>query len=66
MLMTLYLHARDARSDHPVLGDTYAGPLLERIDYDFGRLNKISGNQPLIVGRAKAIDDSVRDFLAGQ
>jgi hypothetical protein len=32
--MTLYLHARDARTENPILGDSYAGPLLERIDYD--------------------------------
>jgi O-methyltransferase len=66
MLMTLYLHARDARdarTEHPILGDTHAGPLLERIDYDFARLQKLKGNQPLIVGRAKAIDDSLRDYL---
>jgi O-methyltransferase involved in polyketide biosynthesis len=64
MLMTLYLHAHDARSDHPILGDSYAAPLLERIDYDFAQLDKLKGNQPLIVSRAKAIDDLVRDFLA--
>jgi O-methyltransferase len=64
MLMTLYLHARDAQTNHPILGDTHAGPLLERIDYDFARLEKLKGNQPLIIGRAKAIDDSVRAYLA--
>jgi O-methyltransferase len=62
--MTLYLHARDARTSNPILGDSCAGPLLERIDYDFAQLNKLKGNQPLIVGRAKAVDDSVRGFLA--
>ena len=63
MLMTLYLHARDADSKHPVLGDRYAAPVLNRIDYDFKRLKSLSGNQPVIVARAKAIDDIARAFL---
>ena len=63
MLMTLYLHALDARSPYPILGDPYAGPLLERIDYDFSRLDKLAGNLPVIVSRAKAIDDVVKSFL---
>lgn len=64
MLMTLYLHALDARSPQPILGDPYAGPLLERIDYDFSRLDKLAGNLPVIVSRAKAIDHVVKSFLA--
>ena len=63
MLMTLYLHARDADSKHPVLGDRYAAPVLNRIDYDFKRLKSLSGNQPVIVARAKAIDNIARAFL---
>ncbi len=62
--MTLYLHARDAGSANPILDDTYAGRLLERIDYDFARLDRLRGNQPLIVGRAKAVDEQVSSFLA--
>jgi O-methyltransferase len=64
MLMTLYLHARDARAAHPVLGDSYAVALLDQIDYDFDRLSSLVGNQPVIVSRAKAIDDIARDFLS--
>lgn len=63
MLMTLYLHARDARSPHPILADPYAEPMLARIDYDFRRLEKLAGNLPLIISRAKAIDDIARSFL---
>lgn len=62
--MTLYLHARDAASGNPILNDTHAGRLLAGVDYDFESLDKLRGNQPLIVGRAKAIDDHVRAFLA--
>ncbi|MGC4940329.1 class I SAM-dependent methyltransferase [Kribbella sp. DT2] len=64
MLMTLYLHARDAESAVPVLGDRFAGGVLAQIDYDFARLKALRGNQPIIVARAKAIDDQVRVALA--
>jgi O-methyltransferase len=64
LLMTLYLHARDAASDAPILGDTHARDVLDRVDYDFARLDRLRGNQPLIVSRAKAIDERVRTFLA--
>src|ERR1700694_5706047 len=62
--MTLYLHACDAAADAPVLGDTHAREVMDRIDYDFARLDRLRGNQPLIVSRAKAIDDRVAKFLA--
>ncbi|MDT5137871.1 MAG: hypothetical protein QOD58_2133 [Mycobacterium sp.] len=61
--MTLYLHARDARSPEPILGDQFAGPVLDRIDHDFERLDKLVGNKPLIISRAKAIDEITRTFL---
>ncbi len=64
MLMTLFLHARDAESAAPVLGDRFAGGVLAQIDYDFARLESLRGNQPIIVARAKAIDDEVRAALA--
>lgn len=64
MLMSLYLHARDAQSEHPVLGDAFAAPILARIDHDPAVLRRLRGNQPLIVGRAKVIDHRVRQFLA--
>lgn len=63
MLMTLYLHALYAESTKPILADHYSAQLVDRIDYDFSRLDKLRGNLPLIVGRARAIDVIVRDYL---
>lgn len=62
--MTLYLHARDAELESPVLGDHVAKKVLERVEYDFNRLKRLNGNQPVIVARAKMIDDRIRDHLA--
>jgi O-methyltransferase len=63
MLMTLYLHALDARSPHPILGDPFAAELMERIDYDFSRLARLAGNLPVILSRAKAVDVQVKSYL---
>lgn len=62
--MTLYLHARDNASAASILGDRFAGGVIARIDYDFAQLKRLAGNQPVIVSRAKLIDDQVRAFLA--
>lgn len=62
--MTLYLHARDNTSAAPILGDRFAAGVIDSIDYDFAQLKRLQGNQPVIVSRAKLIDDRVRDFLA--
>lgn len=63
MLMTLYLHKLDAESESPVLDDRFAKHVLDQIDYDFDRLKRLRGNQPMIIARAKLIDDHVRDYL---
>lgn len=51
MLMTLYLHAQDAASDQPILGDEFAAGLLSRIDHDPAGMKKLSGNLPVICTR---------------
>ena len=61
--MTLYLHAQDNASAAPILGDRFAQGVLDRIGYDFDRLKRLRGNQPVIVSRAKLIDDRVRSLL---
>lgn len=61
--MTLYLHAQDNASAAPILSDRFAQGVLDRIDYDFDRLKRMRGNQPVIVSRAKLIDGRVRGLL---
>ncbi|MEJ2866770.1 class I SAM-dependent methyltransferase [Actinomycetospora sp. OC33-EN08] len=64
MLWTLAMHAHDAASTRPILGDRYAADLLDRVD-DPPRLGlSLAGNTPLICARAKLIDDAARAFLA--
>lgn len=64
MLATLYGRALDARSAEPVLGDTYAAELVERIDYDFDRMRVDPGRAATIAARARHLDRWTGEFLA--
>ena len=64
MLGTLWCRAVDARSRHPILGDTAAVEVTGRIDYPFQRL----GGDPMMVAvtcsRARWMDQRAERFLA--
>jgi O-methyltransferase len=64
MLWTLAMHAHDAESAQPILGDRFAADLLERVDQPPELGASLGGNTPLICTRAKLIDDAARAFLA--
>jgi O-methyltransferase involved in polyketide biosynthesis len=66
-LVTLYLRAYESRSRRPILGDHAAAEAVDRIDYDFKRIHRMSlpaSNQYLVALRAKQLDDWCADFLA--
>lgn len=64
MLWTLAMHARDAASQGPILGDAWATGLLERVAHPPEMGLGLAGNTPLICTRARLIDDAARAFLA--
>ena len=64
MLWTLAMHAHDAASARPILGDRFAADLLDRVDEPPDLGVSLGGNTPLICTRAKLIDDAARAFLA--
>lgn len=64
LLWTLYLRARDARSARPILGDTYATGVLDRIDYDVRKLRLMAKETPTIAARARCLDVWTAQFLA--
>ncbi|WP_433802529.1 class I SAM-dependent methyltransferase [Actinomycetospora sp. CA-084318] len=64
MLWTLTMHAHDAASARPILGDPYAAELLDRVDDPPDLGLSLGGNTPLICARAKLIDDVARGWLA--
>lgn len=62
--LTQYARALDSRQSHPILGDSLADRIVEKIDYDFAGLNvptHVVCQQAL---RAKMLDDRVRDFTS--
>lgn len=66
-LVTLYLRAHESRSERPILGDKAAAEAVDRIDYDFKRIHRMSwpaANQYLVALRAKQLDNWCADFLA--
>ncbi len=64
LLATLYGRAVDARAEYPVLGDTSAVEVMERIDYDFTRLGMRTSDALGVAIRARLLDTWAREFLA--
>lgn len=64
LLATLYGRAVDARSADPILGDRYAGPLVDKIGYDFTRTRITPGTAGSVALRAGLLDGWARDYLA--
>ena len=64
-LLTQYARALDSRWPRPILGDTLADNIVEKIDYDFAALGVPSSVVCQSALRAKMLDDRVRTFTAG-
>lgn len=66
MLVTLFLKALDGKDAKPVLGDRFAVEAVDRIDYDWAKLDKptITRNRSGLALRTKQIDDWTADFLS--
>lgn len=68
-LVTLYLRAYESRSQQTILGDHAAAAAVDRINYDFKRIHRMSlpaVNQYLVALRARQLDDWCADFLQRQ
>jgi methyltransferase (TIGR00027 family) len=65
MLVTLLLRALDSKEKEPILGDHFAAEAVDRIDYDWTRLDKpsITRNRFGLALRAKQFDDWAADFV---
>src|SRR5262245_5611340 len=64
LLIPLYCRAKDSQSQSPILNDTAAADIIQRIEYDFGKL--AISDRAVFLGsvRAKQIDQMTRDFLS--
>ena len=65
MLVTLFLRALDHKEKQPVLGDRFAAEAVERIDYDWKKLDKpnIVRSRFNVALRTKQFDDWTADFV---
>lgn len=64
MLATLYGRALDAKSPHPLLNDTMALDVIQKIEFDFGASGLKRGDAVTVALRAGHLDSWVREFLA--
>ena len=64
MLATLYAKALDADFPNPILGDTFAKELVDRIDYDWNATTIDARRAPAVTTRTAHFDMWVRQFLA--
>ena len=63
-LLTQYARALDSRWPRPILGDTLADAIVNKIDYDFAALGVPKSVVCQASLRAKMLDDRVRAFVA--
>jgi O-methyltransferase len=63
MLLTLYGKALDSRRPDSILQDHGADEVVQRIDYDFGRLKLTARDLKAAAVRSKSYDLAVRDVL---
>jgi len=66
LMLPLWARAREAEKDHPVVCDTYAKNITERIDYDFSQIEEshMADHQGVWAIRAYNFDNIVKAFLA--
>jgi O-methyltransferase involved in polyketide biosynthesis len=65
MLATLYARALDAGLDKPILNDTWARDIVDRIDYDWSQTTITARTSPSVTTRSAHFDEWARQFLAG-
>lgn len=67
-LVTLYLRWLDSREKHPILGDPWAGRIVEGVDFDFASLRSwaMDAGRFNVAVRSRILDEWVAAYLAGR
>jgi len=65
LMLPLWARAREADKDNPVICDTYAKDIVQRIDYDFSQIEEshMADNQGVWAIRAYNFDNIVKTFI---
>lgn len=64
LLVTLYMRAKDAKSNHPFLNDRKAAEIISCMDYDFSAFDRVWMSYYGVLARAKLMDREVKRFMA--
>ena len=66
LMLPLWARARETEKDNPIVSDTYAKNVVERIDYDFSKFEEgpVADHQAVWAIRAYNFDNIVEVFLA--
>lgn len=64
LLITLYIRAKDAAGDTPVVNDQKAVEMVKKIDYDFSKFDSGIMSYYGVLARAKMMDDQARAFFS--
>ena len=65
-MLPLWARARETEKDNPIVCDTYAKNIVERIDYDFSQIEEghMADHQGVWAIRAYNFDNIIKAFLA--
>src|SRR5690348_14809756 len=65
-LVTLYLRSLDGKAKHPILADPWAEPVMDGLDFDFGRLHSwaMDAGRFNVAVRTRIMDEWVTAYLA--
>src|SRR6266516_1975837 len=64
LFLTLCARALDSRSPHPILADTVADEIVQKLDYDYGQFHLDANLVINVALRAKKLDEVASGFLA--
>ena len=66
LMLPLWARAREAEKDHPIVCDTYAKNIIERINYDFSQIEEshMADHQGVWAIRSYNFDNIVKAFLS--
>ncbi|WP_217495135.1 class I SAM-dependent methyltransferase [Vibrio sonorensis] len=63
LLITLYMKSRESKKPDPIISDTTACQLVEKIDYDFSKFDKAVASSVGIAIRSRYFDDTLKAFI---
>ncbi len=64
-LVELYLRWLDAKDPHPILGDTWADGVVQRLGFDFSQFTALDIGRYAVGVRSRVMDEWTAEYLSG-